>query len=174
MPELAGLIAPTVVGSQEKVTDKDTGLTVVVRKPIASQVDDRRSAGDQVCGPAVQVESRQARRDRLLQLPAGKANIGASYLNVAESINNILERLAKEGYDVGDPRSVGGHDVLKDLTEQGAQRRRLRARRAEETLVDQESAVRIPVDQYNAVAEGLTPKFRAKLLKDWGPPEKSS
>jgi hypothetical protein len=27
-----------VIGSQEKVFDKDTGLTVVVRKPIVSQV----------------------------------------------------------------------------------------------------------------------------------------
>src|SRR5205085_747283 len=39
VPELAGLVAPTVIGSQEKVFDKDTGLTVVTRKPIASQVD---------------------------------------------------------------------------------------------------------------------------------------
>ena len=34
-PELAGTIAPTVVGSQEKIKDPETGLTIVVRKPIA-------------------------------------------------------------------------------------------------------------------------------------------
>ena len=38
VPELAGLVAPTVIGSQEKVKDAETGMTVVVRKPIASQV----------------------------------------------------------------------------------------------------------------------------------------
>ena len=37
-PELAGTIAPTVVGSQEKVKDPETGLTIVVRKPMLSQV----------------------------------------------------------------------------------------------------------------------------------------
>src|SRR5690349_20882674 len=38
VPELAGLVAPTVIASHEKVLDKDTGLTVVVTKPIAPQV----------------------------------------------------------------------------------------------------------------------------------------
>ena len=38
VPELAGTIAPTVVGSKEKIKDPETGLTIVVRKPIASQV----------------------------------------------------------------------------------------------------------------------------------------
>ena len=38
--------------------------------------------------------------------PPGKANIGASYLNVAESLANILQRLAKDGYDLGGARSL--------------------------------------------------------------------
>jgi cobaltochelatase CobN len=38
VPELAGTVAPTVVGSQEKVKDPDTGLTIVVRRPIASRI----------------------------------------------------------------------------------------------------------------------------------------
>ena len=48
----------------------------------------------------------KANRDKRVAIvfynyPAGKANIGASYLNVAESIANILQRLKQEGYDVG-------------------------------------------------------------------------
>ncbi|HEX5108372.1 MAG TPA: cobaltochelatase subunit CobN, partial [Vicinamibacterales bacterium] len=38
VPELAGTIAPTVVGSQEKLRDPDTGMTVVVRRPILPQI----------------------------------------------------------------------------------------------------------------------------------------
>ena len=38
VPELAGLVAPTVIGSQERVDDPETGLTIVVRRPIASRV----------------------------------------------------------------------------------------------------------------------------------------
>ena len=59
----------------------------------------RRADGTRRC-------ARKANRDKRVAIvfynyPAGKANIGASYLNVAESIANILQRLKQEGYDVG-------------------------------------------------------------------------
>ena len=174
VPELAGLVAPTVIGSQEKVRDPDTGLTVVVRKPIASQVD-------MAVRRAIKYAALRSKpnRDKKIAIvfynyPAGKANIGASYLNVAESINNILERLAKEGYNVGrDPRSGAGarFDVLEDLLEKarnvgGYAPGELKA------LVDKGSAVRVGVEQYKGWLNNFTPAFRAKLLKDWGAPEK--
>ncbi len=52
VPELAGTIAPTVVGSQEKVTDPETGLTIVVRKPIAVADRDGGAACREVGGAA--------------------------------------------------------------------------------------------------------------------------
>ena len=70
VPELAGTIAPTVVGSQEKVTDAETGLTIVVRKPIASQIAMAVRRAARWASLKGQGESRQARRARLLQLPA--------------------------------------------------------------------------------------------------------
>ena len=93
VPELAGTIAPTVVGSQEKVTDPETGLTIVVRKPIDSQiaVAVRRAAR----WAALRGKANRDKRVALVfyNYPAGKANIGASYLNVAESLASILQRL---------------------------------------------------------------------------------
>ena len=115
-PSWPALIAPTVVGSQEKVKDTDTGLTVVVRKPIASQVAMAVRRAIEVRRAAVEGESRQKVAIVFYNYPPGKANIGASYLNVAESIVNILDRLAKEGYDVGQadlsarPRAQGPHE----------------------------------------------------------------
>src|SRR5439155_16417162 len=84
---------------------------------------------------------------------------------------NILERLAREGYNVGTTKN-GHYDVLKDLLEKarnvgGYAPGELKA------LVDQHAAVLIPVSQYKEWLQGFTPKFREKLLKDWGPPEKS-
>jgi cobaltochelatase CobN len=38
VPELAGTIAPTVVGTKEKLRDPATGLTLVVTQPSASRV----------------------------------------------------------------------------------------------------------------------------------------
>jgi cobaltochelatase CobN len=183
VPELAGLVAPTVVASQEKVTDRETGLTVVVRKPIASQVD--LSVRRALKYAALRSKANRDKRVAIVfyNYPAGKANIGASYLNVAESINNVLDRLAKEGYNVGAPGlperlggvppSRGGRfDVLQDLTEKarnvgGYAPGELKA------LVDQKSAVLVPIGQYLPWLAGFTPAFRGKLLKDWGPPEKS-
>jgi cobaltochelatase CobN len=172
VPELAGLVAPTVIGSQEKVVDKDTGLTVVVRKPILSQVElaVRRAA-------KYAALRSKPNRDKKIAIvfynyPAGKANIGASYLNVADSIDNILDRLAREGYNVGGPPEGGRHDVLNDLIEKarnvgGYAPGELKA------LVDKGSAIRIPVADYTRWLQNFTPAFRNKLLKDWGPPEKS-
>jgi cobaltochelatase CobN len=48
--------------------------------------------------------------------PVGKANIGASYLNVAESLANILARLEEEGYDVGSG-DISPDGLLAEMTE---------------------------------------------------------
>ena len=122
VPELAGTIAPTVVGSQEKVTDPETGLTIVVRKPIAVADRDGR-ATRRSSGPRFR---RKANRDKRVALvfynyPAGKANIGASYLNVAESLAAILQRLKADGYDVG-AGDLSGESRAADAACQGAQR----------------------------------------------------
>jgi hypothetical protein len=104
-----------VIGSQEKVTDPETGLTIAVRKPIASQVSMAVRRG-------IRYAALRARpnRDKRLAIvfydyPAGKANIGASYLNVSESIAAILQRLAREGYDVG-KGDLSATAVLKELS----------------------------------------------------------
>ena len=41
VPELGGLVAPTVVGSREKILDLETGLSVVTNRPIPSRVKSR-------------------------------------------------------------------------------------------------------------------------------------
>ena len=125
VPELAGTIAPTVVGSQEKVTDAETGLTIVVRKPIPSQIAMavRRATKWATLRGKTNGEKRVALV--FYNYPAGKANIGASYLNVAESLASILQRLKAEGYDVGSG-DLSGDSVLQSLLEKSTKRRWLR------------------------------------------------
>ena len=50
--------------------------------------------------------------------PPGKAAVGASYLNVAESLANILQRLEREGYDLGG-RDLSADGVLHEITTSG-------------------------------------------------------
>ena len=171
VPELAGLVAPTVVGSQEKVTDPDTGLTVAVRKPIAAQVRMVVQRGLRYASLRA-----KANRDKRVAIvfynyPPGKANIGASYLNVAESLAAILQRLAMEGYDVGDgPMNAGEilDELLAKSTNVGSY-----APGELQALVSRGSTVQIGMADYNRWLGAFSPTLREKVLKDWGAPETS-
>ena len=82
---------------------------------------DRREPADRVAGDDGRAARRsstprcgaKANRDKHVALifynyPPGKANIGASYLNVAESLANILQRLAAGRLRPRQRRPVGG------------------------------------------------------------------
>jgi cobaltochelatase CobN len=170
-PELAGTIAPTVVGSQERIKDPQTGLTIVVRKPILSQVAlaVRRASEYAALRSKANAEKRVA--IVFYNYPAGKANIGASYLNVAESIANVLRRLKQEGYDVG-TADLSGDAVLSTLVEKSHNVGGY-APGELDALVAQGSAVRISVAEYSKWLDALSPSLKAKVIKDWGDPGKS-
>ncbi len=171
VPELAGTVAPIVVGSKEKVRDPETGITMVVTRPVASRVSTAVARGLRYA--ALRAKSNHDKRVALIfyDYPPGKANIGASYLNVAESLSNILRRLAKEGYDIGniDPSPDG---VLSDLA---AKARNVGGYAPGEldALVAEGSAIKIPMRQYRQWLNELAPALKAKVLKDWGPPEQT-
>jgi cobaltochelatase CobN len=170
-PELAGTIAPTVVGSQEKIKDPETGLTIVVRKPMLSQVALAVRRANEYAALR-----NKANRDKRVAIvfynyPAGKANIGASYLNVAESIGNVLRRLKQEGYDVGNA-DLSGDSVLNTLVEKS---RNVGGYAPGEldALVAHGSAVRVGMGEYRRWLDALSPTLKAKIIKDWGEPGKS-
>src|SRR5690606_2366966 len=101
VPELAGLIAPTVVGSREQRLDLDTGVSVALNRPIRSRVEIAVQRALRYAALARKPNAEKRIAILYYNYPPGKANIGASYLNVAESLANVLTRLAAEGYDVG-------------------------------------------------------------------------
>ncbi len=172
VPELAGTTAPTIVGSKEKVRDPDTGLTVVVSRPIASRVTTAVERGLKYAALG-----QKANRDKHVALvyynyPPGKANIGASYLNVAASLSSILQRLAREGYDLGGTSDLSADRVLADMTASGRNVGGYAPGELQE-LLEQGRAVRVPIAEYARWLKGFAPGLRAKILQDWGPPEQS-
>ena len=171
VPELAGLVAPTVVGSKEKVKDAVTGLSVIVTRPIAAQVSKAVQRGLRYA--ALRTKPNSQKRIALLyyDFPPGKANIGASYLNVADSLANLLVRLKADGYDTG-TLDLSSSAVLKEITEKG---RNVAGYAPGEldAMVAQGAAIRVPMADYKRWMNDFAPGFRAKLLKDWGPPEKT-
>jgi cobaltochelatase CobN len=171
VPELAGLIAPTVIGSQEKVKDPDTGLTVPVRKPIGSQISIavNRALKYTILRSTPNRDKRVA--IMFYNYPPGKANIGASYLNVADSLANMLQRLATEGYDVGSA-DLSSAAVLRDITTKARNVGGYAPGELQEMLA-QGNAVRVGFSEYRQWLNGYAPPLRAKILKDWGDPRQS-
>lgn len=169
VPELGGLVAPTVVGSKEKVKDKQTGLSAIVTQPIASQVTKAVQRGLKYA--ALKSKANKDKKVAILyyNFPPGKANIGASYLNVADSLANLLVKLKAEGYDVGD-LDLSSSAVLTEITEKG---RNVAGYAPVEldALVKAGSAIRVPVAEYKKWLNQMAPGFRNKVIKDWGAPE---
>jgi cobaltochelatase CobN len=168
VPELAGLVAPTVVGSQEKVQDTATGLRVSVRKPIASQI--ALAVRRAMRLTALRSTANRDKRVAVLyyNYPPGKANIGASYLNVAESLANILQHLAGEGYELG-MADLSSAAILRDITEKARNVGGYAPGELREMLA-QGSAVRVPLAEYTRWLSALAPELRDKIVKDWGDP----
>ncbi|MEO5923168.1 MAG: cobaltochelatase subunit CobN [Bryobacteraceae bacterium] len=171
VPELAGLVAPTVVGSKEKVTDKETGLTMVVTHPILSQIPKAVSRGLKYA--ALQDKPNAAKHLALIfyNYPPGKANIGASYLNVADSLSNMLTKLKTEGYNVGS-LDMSADGILKQLTEKAINVGGY-APGELDALVKQGNAIRVKAADYKKWLNALAPSLKAKIIKDWGSPEKN-
>ncbi len=170
VPELSGLVAPTVVGSRERRTDPDTGLTVVVDSPLAGRVAAavRRAIAYALLASTPNADKRVA--VLFYNYPAGKATIGASYLNVAESISNILRRMRAAGYDLGGPGvDLSAAAVLQEIT---ARARNVGGYAPGElqALLEQGGAARAWLGDYLRWLDGYTPAFRARVIADWGEP----
>jgi cobaltochelatase CobN len=169
-PELAGTIAPTVVGSKEKVLDPISGLNSVVTSPIPSRV---AMAVSRALRYAELRRKPNADKNVALiyyNFPVGKAGISASYLNVAESLANILARMKADGYDIGGPAPTSD-EVLAAI---------LKARNVDadapgelQEMLTQTAAARISMGAYRGWLDTLTPSLKAKIIKDWGEPEQS-
>ena len=171
VPEVAGTIAPTVVGSQEKITDLDTGMRVVVRRPIASQV--QLAVSRALRYATLRATANRDKRVAVLfyNYPPGKANIGASYLNVAESLANILQRLKQDGFDVG-TADLSSASVLQTLLTRSRNVAGYAPGELQE-LVKDGGAMRVGIPEYTRWLHALSPPLKAKILKDWGDPARS-
>lgn len=147
-PELGGLVAPTIVGSSELLTDPVTGLAVSARMPIDERVSTavRRALKYATLGEKPNAEKRLALI--YYNYPPGKACIGASYLNVGESLARVLAALAEDGYDVsGTPPDT--ERVLTDITTKARNVGGFAPGELAEMLAAG-NAVRIPLERYRS------------------------
>ena len=170
-PELAGTVAPTVVGTKEKVRDPATGLTSVITRPVNERITMAVSRALRYA--ALRHKANADKHIALLyyNYPPGKASIGASYLNVAESLGNILRQLQTTGYDIGG-RVPTSDEVLAAITTQA---RNIGGNAPGELrdMLAAGHAVRVSQAEYRGWLDALAPRLRQKIIKDWGTPDSS-
>lgn len=172
LPELAGIIQPTVVGSKERAIDGASGLDYVSVQPIPERIVrlvERIKAW-------INLQQR-ANSDKKIALiyynyPPGKQNIGAAYLNVLpESLFAIVEKLKTAGYGIGKSK-LSKDRLFADV--QGFGRNIGNWAPAEiDRLARSGKAILLPVATYQQWFAQLPESFRQAVVKDWGEPAAS-
>ena len=173
VPEVAGLVAPTVVGSQERVVDVETGLTIVERRPITQRV--RTAVLRAIRYGRLGTTPNKDKRVAVLyyNYPPGKAGIGASYLNVAESLATILRRLDAAGYDLGraDVETALTTEAVLQAVTRGARNVAGYAPGELDEMLAAGDAELVSMADYERWFDQYAPSLREKVLVDWGPPQ---
>src|SRR5690606_19875903 len=110
VPELSGMIEPTVLVGKKELIDSETGRRLYLHEAIEE--------GLNFFIPRLKkwaVLQRKPNRDKKVAIiyynhSQGKQNIEASYLNVFRSLQTILNRMKQEGYRIeqADPLTEEG------------------------------------------------------------------
>jgi cobaltochelatase CobN len=172
LPELAGIIQPTVVASREKVFDTAGGLEYVTVSPIPERIN--RVVERVKAWINLQEKKNSEKRVALIyyNYPPGKQNIGAAYLNVLPgSLYQILARLAAEGYETAQG-DLSRERLFEDIHAFGRNIGNW-APAEVDRLARSGRAVLIPLMMYKAWFTELPADFRKSVIKDWGEPENS-
>lgn len=171
VPELAGLVAPTVVGSRERQFDPVADLTITVDQPIPSRIEMavKRGMGFARLSGTPPAERRVALM--YYNYPVGEANIGASYLNIAKSLATILQAMRDADYELGEA-DLSADAILADISKK-ARNIGVFAPGELQALVNDDLVARIPVSQYSGWLDELAPELRNKIIEDWGAAEDS-
>ncbi|MDR1297504.1 MAG: cobaltochelatase subunit CobN [Deltaproteobacteria bacterium] len=102
----------------------------------------------------------------------GKQNVGASYLNVFRSIEELAKNLTGAGYSVKtDGDAPLTEEVVKDLVLRGGRNVGSWAPGELEELAGTGLAEMLDVSEYKAWFEELPSEFKEKVVAQWGRPE---
>lgn len=166
VPELYGLTAPTVVGATEA---RGSQLS---SRPIPERV--RRMAERAAALSRLRNTPAAERRIAFVywNFPPGKENIGASYLNVLDSLPHIAADLARRGYDAGSPSAIERSALSAAIRSRGRNIGRWAPGELAQLVADGEVEA-IPVRTYKEWFASLPEPFRKKVEAHWGPPERA-
>ncbi|MDN3515271.1 MAG: cobaltochelatase subunit CobN [Candidatus Brocadia sp.] len=171
IPEIAGLIQPTVAAYRIRERDDETGFFVENRRPIHERIN--RAVNRMKTWISLQKKNNKDKKVAILywNYPPGKQHIGASYLNAFASIDNILKKMDDEGYDVGS-ESIDAETLLENALKYG---RNIGSWAPGELndMVKNKKCVLLPLETYQKWCRNLPANFIKNINKDWGPVEES-
>ncbi|TCO76927.1 cobaltochelatase subunit CobN [Marinisporobacter balticus] len=166
LPELEGRIEPIFMGGTKEVgKDPITGAAILKKAPIDYNI--KRLSGRVLSWANLRNKENEEKKIALVYYnhDGGKDGIKASYLNVIESAENILEALKQEGY------TIDGNTDAKSLEEmiqrQGRNVGSWAPGEMEKLL--QEDVLTIPVGEYIKWYEKLPQSLKDAVEKEWGP-----
>lgn len=168
LPERSGAIAPTLVATTE--TDVNgTKFTSPFLPGIKALIDRAQRM------LTLRSKPNADKRVALIYYdnPAGKGNIGASYLQVFPSLRNILAALAGDGYRVPEP--LPDEAMLRRLLEANGRNVELWAEGETQRMAGlsgiASGMVQWPVAAYRRYYDELPVEFRTAIEETWGAPE---
>ncbi len=172
IPEIAGLIQPTVVSYRMRERDDETGFFIEQRKPISERIDravDRIKAWINL--------QKKNNRDKKVAIfywnyPPGKQHVGASYLNVFASVNNVLKKMKDTGYDIGS-EAIDPDILLENSLRYGRNVGNWAQGELDE-MVKEGKCVLLPLEDYQKWIRNLPVHFMKDVYQDWGTVEESN
>ncbi len=166
IPELSALIEPGVIGVKERVSSRTPSVNTQRFVPIFPQIEKmaRRAARWHDL-------KQKANGDKKVVLVyynhgGGKQNIGASYLNVFRSIEEIVRALGREGYAVDDGLE---EKTIKDLLLKSGRNVGAWAPGERDRMIAEGHVIRIARADYEKWFAELDPIFQQAVVADWGP-----
>jgi cobaltochelatase CobN len=170
-PEILGLIEPSVLGGRMASREKQSGKTVYTYQAIEENIDffiKRLEAWQRL--------QSTPNKDKKIAImfwnhTPGKQNIGATYLNVFRSLEEILQRLSNEGYDVAG--KLPSEEEIKQLLLTSGRNIGSWAPGELDALIRENRVIRLPFEQYNKWYQDLDPDYKKGVEADWGRLEES-
>lgn len=166
-PEISGVIEPTPLSG--KIEDEVDGGRAYRYESVGEQVD---RLLPRLRNWAKLRRMRNA--DKKIAIlyynhSQGKQNIGASYLNVFRSLEEILGRLKDAGYAVPDRLPLEEKDLEALVLKSGLNIGKWAPGELDKMLA-RGGAVELPIDTYKRWFTELPADFRGRTLEQWGQP----
>lgn len=169
-PEMSGLIEPTPLAAKQEVKNLKTGKSYFVKEPIFENIDLIMARIHKLVDLQKMANSQKKVAIMFYNHHQGKQNIGASYLNVFRSLQEIIADMAKVGYRVG---NVPSEKEIEKLIMTSARNIGSWAPGELARLLKSPAVIRLPIKQYRKWFAELPKDFQDNVVRQWGQPEDS-